>query len=46
MLVQEARAQKDNFHAIVVAIKLVLDCVDLEPAPQPDDRRQRLDTII
>ena len=46
MLVQEARAQKDNFHAIVVAIKLVLDCVDLDTAIQLDHRRQHLDTII
>ena len=46
MLVQEARAQKDNFDTVVAAIKPVLDCVDLEPAPQPDGRRQRSDTII
>ena len=46
MLVQEARAQKDNFDAVVAAIKPVLDCVDLEPGIQPDGRRQRSDTII
>ena len=46
MLVQEAKTQRDNFDTVVVAIKPVLDCVDLEPATQPDDRRQRSDTII
>ena len=46
MLVQEARTQRDNFDAVVTAIKPVLDYVDLEPAPQPVGRRQRLDTII
>ena len=46
MLVQEARTQRDNFDAVVAAIKLVLDCVDMESAPQPDGRRQHSDTII
>ena len=46
MLVQEARTQRDNFNAVVTAIKPVLDCVDLELAPSPIDRRQRSDTII
>ena len=46
VLVQEAKTQRENFDAIVAAIKPMLDCVDLEPATQPDDRQQRLDTII
>ena len=46
MLAQEAEVQKENFDAVVTAIKPVLDCVDLEPATQPDSRRQRSDTII
>ena len=46
MLVQEARTQRDNFDAVVAAIKPVFYCVDLEPATQPDDKRQRSDTII
>ena len=46
MLVQEARTQRDNFDAVVAAIKPVLDCIDLELAPQPNGRRQRSDTII
>ena len=46
MLVQEAKTQRENFDAVVAAIKPVLDCVDLETATQPDGRRQRSDTII
>ena len=46
MLVQEARTQRDNFAAVVAAIKPVLDCVDLELGIQLDGRRQRSDTIV
>jgi len=46
VLVQEAKIQKENFDAVVTAIKPVLDCVDLETATQPDERRQRSDTVI
>jgi len=46
VLVQEAKVQKDNFNTITVAIKPVLDCVDIEPAPHPDSRQQGPDTII
>jgi len=46
VLVQEAKTQKENFDAIVAAIKPMLDCVDLEMATQPNDRQQRSDTII
>ena len=46
MLIQEAKIQKENFDAVVAAIKLVLDCVDLEPASQTDGRQQRSNTII
>ena len=46
MLVQEAQVQKDNFNAVVTAIKPVLDYVDPETAPRLDDRRQGSDTII
>ena len=46
MLVQEAQVQKDNFNAVVTAIKLVLDCVDPETAPRLDGRRQGSNTII
>ena len=46
MLEQEARTQRSKLDAVVVGIKLVLDCVDLEVAPQPDGRPPRPDTII
>ena len=46
MLVQEARTQRNNFDAVVAVVKLVLDCVDLELAPQPDGKQQHSDTII
>ena len=46
MLVQEVRTQRDKFDAVVIRVKPVLDCVDLEAALQPDGRPQRLDTII
>ena len=45
MLVQEARTQRDKFD-VVARVKLVLDCVDLEVASQPDGRPPRSDTII
>ena len=45
MLVQEARTQRDKFDDVVTTVKPVLDCVDLEPAPQPNGRPQCLDTI-
>ena len=31
---------------MVVGVRLVLDCIDMEVAPQPDDRPPRPDTII
>ena len=46
MLVQEAKVQKENFDAVIAAIKPMLDCVDLETTAQHDGRRQRPDTII
>ena len=46
MLVQDAKVQKDNFNTITAAIKLVLDYVDVEPAPRPDGRQQGPDTIV
>ena len=46
VLVPEARTQREKFDVIVVEVKLVLDCVDLEEAPQPNGRPSRSDTII
>ena len=38
VLVQEAKTQRENFDAVVVGVKPVLDCVDPEAAPQPDGK--------
>ena len=46
VLEQEARTQRNKFDAVVAGIKPVLDCVDLEVAPQPNGRPSRPDTII
>ncbi|XP_066358049.1 uncharacterized protein [Miscanthus floridulus] len=46
VLDQEVRTQRNKFDAIVAEVKSVLDCIDLEAAPQPDDRPLCLDTII
>ena len=46
VLEQEARTQRKKFDAVVVGVKPVLDCVDLEVAPQPDGRPPCSDTII
>ena len=46
MLEQEARTQRSKLDAIVIEVKPVLDCIDLEVAPQPDSRPPRPDTII
>jgi len=46
VLVQEAKVQKENFDAVVAAIRPMLDYVDLETATQTDGRRQRSDTVI
>jgi len=46
VLEQDAWTQRDKFSAIVVGVKPVLNCVDLEVAPQPDGRPPCLETII
>ena len=46
VLVQEARTQREKFDAVVAEVKPVLNCVDLEAAPQPDSRPPHSDTII
>ena len=46
VLEQEARTQREKFDAIVVGVKPVLDCVDLEAAPQLDGRLPHSDTVI
>ena len=46
VLEQENRTQWSKLDAIVVEIKPVLNCVDLEVDPQPDGRPPHPDTII
>ena len=46
MLEQEAKTQRNKFDAVVTGVKPVLDCVDLEVAPQPDGRPPHPNTII
>ena len=46
VLGQEARTQRSKLNAVDTRIKPVLDCVDLEVAPQPDGRPPCSDTII
>ena len=46
MPVQEARTQRDKFDAVVAGVKPVLDCVDLEVAPQPNGRPPHPDSVI
>ena len=46
VLEQDARTQRDKFDAVVVGVKSVLDCVNLEVAPRPDGRPPCSDTII
>ena len=45
MLEQEAKIQRGKLDAMVVKVRPVLDCIDMEVAPQPDDRLPRLNTI-
>ena len=42
----EARTQRGKLDAMVAGVRLVLDCIDMEVAPQPDDRPPHLDAII
>ena len=46
MLELEARNQRGKLDAMVAGVKPVLDCVNMEVAPQPDDRPPRPNTII
>ena len=46
VLEQDARTQRDKFDAIVAGVKPVLDCIDLEVAPQHDGRPPHPDIII
>ena len=46
MLELEARTQRGKLDAVIARVKPVLDCVDMEVAPQLDDRLPHPDTII
>ena len=46
MLELEAQTQRGKLNAMVAEVRPVLDCIDTEVAPQPDDRPPRPDTII
>ena len=42
----EAKIQRGKLDAVVARVRSVLDYIDMEVAPQPDDRPPRLDAII
>ena len=42
----EARTHRGKLDAVVARVRPVLDCIDMEVAPQPDDRPPRPDAII
>ena len=46
MLEQEAQTQGQKPNAVVARVRSVLDCINMEVAPQPDDRPPHPDTII
>ena len=46
MLELEARTQRGILDTVVVGVKHVLDYIDMEVAPQPNDSPPRPDTII
>ena len=46
MLELEAQTQRGKLDAVVTGVKLVLDCINMEVAPHPDDKPPCLDAII
>ena len=46
MLEQEVRTQRNKFNAVVTGVKPVLNCINLEAAPQPGRWPPHPDTII
>ena len=46
VLEQDSRTQRGKSDVVISGIKLVLDCVDLEVAPQHDSRPPRPDIVI
>ena len=46
MLELDARTQRGKLDTVVAGVKPVLDCINMEVAPQPNDRPPRPDAII
>ena len=46
MLELEAKIQRGKLDAVVAGVRSVLDYIDMEVAPQPNDRPPRPDAII
>ena len=46
MLELEAQTQRRKVDAMVVGVRPMLDCIDMEAAPQPVERPPRPNTII
>ena len=46
MLELEAQTQRSKLDAVVAGVKPVLDCINMEVAPHPDDRPPHSDAII
>ena len=46
MLELEAKIQRGKLDAVVAGVRLVLDCIDMEVAPRPNDRPPCPDAII
>ena len=46
MLELEARTHRGKLNAVVAGVRSVLDCINMEVAPQPDDRPPHPDAII
>ena len=46
MLELEARTQRGKLDTMVAGVRPVLDCIDMEVAPQPDNKPPHPDTII
>ena len=46
MLELEAQTQRGKLNVVVVGVRPVLDCIDMEVAPQPNNRPPCPDAII
>ena len=46
MLEWDAKVERGKFDAVVTGVRPVLDYIDMEVAPEPDDRPPLLDAIV